>query len=270
MDSTWFASISDPVKFEALPNSNIHIASDKTNSTIPIEASSVDIPKSGRFIKIASDTTDSAIAIEDSGIDWAKSGLFIKIASDKIVSAISIGVSGIDSLTGNVLRELMPNASDALDSGRHESLTVPDTFVALPESYIKIASDRTPSAIAIEDSGICVTKNELRELMPNASDDLDSSRHESIRDPDRFMVQPSSYFKIASDKINSAIAIEDSGTCATENELRELNPNAFDAQDISWCDLSRIRTSSRLSQTSTSRSLPTRPTPPSRSRTLAS
>merc|ERR1712060_883167 len=59
------------------------------------------------------------------------------------------------------LRELISNASDALDKIRYESITDPDKIEAQPNFYIKIVPDKTNSTITIEMGGIGMTKNEL-------------------------------------------------------------------------------------------------------------
>jgi len=59
------------------------------------------------------------------------------------------------------LRELISNASDALDKIRYESITNSDLIKDQPRFYIRITADKTNNTLTIEDSGIGMTKVDL-------------------------------------------------------------------------------------------------------------
>jgi molecular chaperone HtpG len=76
---------------------------------------------------------------------------------------LSLVVNSLYSNKEIFLRELLSNASDALDKLRFRSITEPDLLKDEPALVVRIRADKDKQAIVIEDTGVGMTEQELAE-----------------------------------------------------------------------------------------------------------
>lgn len=91
------------------------------------------------------------------------------MAAEQETYAFNADISQLMSLIINAfysnkeifLRELISNASDAMDKIQYQAVQSPEKMAVQPELYIKVTPDKEARTITVEDTGIAMTREEM-------------------------------------------------------------------------------------------------------------
>mmetsp|Transcript_74691 Transcript_74691/g.198449 ORF Transcript_74691/g.198449 Transcript_74691/m.198449 type:complete len:952 (-) Transcript_74691:41-2896(-) len=91
------------------------------------------------------------------------------MAAEQETYAFNADISQLMSLIINAfysnkeifLRELISNASDAMDKMQYQAVQAPEKMAVQPELYIRVSADKEKRTITVEDTGIAMTREEM-------------------------------------------------------------------------------------------------------------
>src|SRR5687768_18596141 len=87
----------------------------------------------------------------------------------EVAELLNLMVHSVYSETDVFLRELISNASDALDKIRYEAISNPALLVGAEKLEIRLKPDATAKTLTIADTGIGMDRQELRDNVGTAA-----------------------------------------------------------------------------------------------------
>ena len=83
----------------------------------------------------------------------------------EVAELLNLMVHSVYSETDIFLRELISNASDALDKLRYEAISKPELMEAGGEPKIRIVPKKAPDTLTVVDNGIAVDRQAIAKIV---------------------------------------------------------------------------------------------------------